>query len=91
MGPESPDKVAAVVGPTSKPITVDDLPPPDIKRWIAHRKAEVVAAIRRGLISREEACARYGVSSEELLSWQRLLNEHGLRGLRATRQPRRAR
>ncbi len=91
MGPESPDKVAAVVGPTSKPITVDDLPPPNIKRWITHRKAEVVAAIRRGLISREEACARYGVSSEELLSWQRLLNEHGLRGLRATRQPRRAR
>ncbi len=91
MGPESPDKVEAVAVPTSKPIAIGDLPPPDIKHWVTHRKAEVVAAIRRGLISREEACDRYGISSEELLSWQRLLNEHGLRGLRATRQPRRAR
>ena len=88
MGPESPDKVAAVVGPTSKPITVDDLPPPNIKRWITHRKAEVVAAIRRGLISREEACIRYGISSEELLSWEERLEQHGMRGLRATRQRR---
>ena len=27
----------------------------------------------------------YGITSEEFLSWQRLLDEHGLQGLRATR------
>ncbi len=85
MGPESPDKVKAVVGPTSKPITVGDLPPLDTQRWVIHRKAKVVAAIRRGLISREEACDRYGISAEELTSWETLSNQHGMQGLKTTR------
>ena len=84
MGPESPDKVAAVVGPTSKPITVGDLPPLDTQRWVIHRKAKVAAAIRRGLISREEACDRYGISAEELTSWETLSNQHGMQGLKST-------
>ncbi len=66
-------------------MTMDDLPPPNIRRWITRRKAEVVTAVRTGLLSLDEACVRYGITSEEFLSWQRLLDEHGLRGLRATR------
>ena len=66
-------------------LTMDDLPPPNIRRWITRRKAEVVTAVRTGLLSLDEACVRYGITSEEFLSWQRLLDEHGLRGLRATR------
>lgn len=68
-----------------KPMTEADLPPPDTKRWVMRRKAEVVAGVRSGLISLEEACRRYTLSVEEFLSWQRLIDAHGVRGLRATR------
>lgn len=61
------------------------LPPPNPKRWTAHRKAEVVAAVRSGRIGADEACRRYRLSSEELQSWQRLVERHGLAGLCTTR------
>ena len=67
---------------------MDDLPPADVKRWVAHRKASVVTAVRGGLITLQEVAERYGISREEFLSWAHLLDEHGLRGLRATRQQR---
>jgi len=73
------------IGPAGQPLSVDDLPPPDTKRWVIRRKAEVVAAVRSGLISLEEACERYKLSVEEFLSWQRLIDRHGMRGLRTTR------
>lgn len=66
-------------------LTVADLPPPNTKRWVIRRKAEVVAGVRSGIISLEEACRRYKLSIEEFLSWQRLIESHGLAGLRATR------
>lgn len=64
---------------------IEDLPPPGIKRWVIRRKAEVVAAVRAGILSLEEACQRYSLSVEEFLSWQRSIDRHGLRGLRTTR------
>ena len=67
------------------PMTEQDLPPPNTKRWVMRRKAEVVAGVRCGLISLDEACRRYTLSVEEFLSWQRLIDSHGVRGLRATR------
>lgn len=74
-----------IVGPAGRTITVDDLPPPNTKRWVVRRKAEVVAAVRLGLISLEEACRRYTLSVEEFASWQALVDRYGMRGLRATR------
>lgn len=71
--------------PTGQPLTRDDLPPPNTKRWVILRKARVVAGVRTGLISLEEACQRYSLSVDEFLSWQRLLDAHGVNGLRATR------
>ena len=71
-----------VVGPI---VSLDSLPPPDTKRWVIRRKAEVVAAVRAGLITLEEACRRYTLSIEGFLSWQRLVDSHGLPGLRVTR------
>lgn len=67
------------------PKSLDDLPPPGTRRWVIRRKAEVVAGVRAGLISLEEACQRYSLSVEEFLSWQRSIDRHGLRGLRTTR------
>ncbi len=68
-----------------RPVGPDDLPPPDTKRWVMRRKAQVVAGVRAGVISLEEACRRYTLSEEEFGTWQRLVDTHGVRGLRATR------
>jgi len=83
-GGERP-RAIAVMGPVGKPLTRADLPPANIKRWVARRKAEVVAAVRGGLLTLDEACERYTLSIDEFLSWQRLLEDHGLPGLRTTR------
>jgi hypothetical protein len=74
-----------IMGPAGQPITIDDLPSPGTKRWVVRRKAEVVAAVRAGLISLEDACKRYTLSVEEFASWQTLVDRYGVRGLRATR------
>lgn len=66
-------------------ITMDDLPPSNTRRWVARRKATVVAAVRSGLITLDEACRRYTLSVEEYLSWERAIERHGLAGLRVTR------
>lgn len=76
---------ASVIGPAGRRLTIDDLPPPNTKRWVVRRKAEVVAAVRAGLISLEQACDRYTLSVEEFASWQHLVDNYGVRGLRATR------
>jgi hypothetical protein len=64
---------------------MDDLPPANTTRWVARRKAAVVAAVRSGRITMEEALRRYQLSEEEFLSWQSAFETHGLAGLRATR------
>ena len=61
-----------------------DLPPANTNRWVARRKAAVVAALSSGAITMEETCRRYALSKEELLDWQRAFEAHGLSGLRAT-------
>ncbi len=64
---------------------LDRLPPAETERWVMRRKAQVVAAVRSGLLSFEEACERYRLSEEEFKAWMDLLDHHGMRGLRATR------
>jgi len=85
MATRRPTKPQSVLGPVGRPMTMDDLPPPDTKRWVIRRKAEVVQGVRSGLISLEQACERYTLSREEYLSWERLIDKHGVRGLRVTR------
>jgi hypothetical protein len=78
-------RVKYVIGPDGSPLTIADLPPANTRRWVIRRKAEVVAAVRGGLLSLEEACERYTLTVEEFLSWQSSINDHGLAGLRTTR------
>ena len=73
------------IGPDGRSMTESDLPPRNTRRWVIRRKAEVVAGVRSGLITLAEACRRYDLSEEEFLSWMRLIDRHGVRGLRATR------
>jgi hypothetical protein len=74
-----------VIGPDGSPLTIADLPQPGTKRWVIRRKAEVIAAVRGGLLSFEEASGRYMLTVDELLSWQSAMDRYGLAGLRTTR------
>jgi len=66
-------------------LTRADLPPPDTQRWVARRKAVVVNAVEHGLISRDEAMERYGLSDEEFGLWEAAVRSHGTGGLRVTK------
>jgi hypothetical protein len=79
-----PDRPQSVPGPHG-PLTLDMLPPPNTSRWVVRRKAEVLAAIKGGLLTAAEACARYRLSPEELELWQESLDRAGVPGLRVTR------
>ena len=74
-----------VLGPDGSPLTIANLPPPNTKRWVMRRKAEVVAAVRGGLLSLDDACKRYSLTIDEFVTWQRLIERHGLPGLRTTK------
>ena len=78
-------RVSYVIGPDGSPLTLADLPPPETKRWVSRRKAEVGAAVRGGLLTLEDACRRYTLTVEEFLAWQHAIDRFGLAGLRATR------
>jgi hypothetical protein len=64
-------KVPHFIGDKRRQSTLVELPPRGLKRWRARHKAEVVAAVRHGFISFDEACDRYRLSAEEYLTWQR--------------------
>jgi hypothetical protein len=78
-------RVRYVIGPDGSPLNIADLPVAGTHRWVARRKAEVVAAVRGGLLSLEEACQRYKLSVDEYMSWQALVDKHGIAGLRSTK------
>ncbi len=79
------NRALSTIGPSGEHLTLKDLPPSDTVRWVIRRKAELVAAIRGGLLSLDDACERYQLSEEELESWANSLARHGLRGLRSTK------
>ena len=76
---------AHVIGPLGELLTLDSLPRRNTIRWVARRKAEVVAAVAGGLLTIDEACSRYSLSLQEFTSWQRAVDRSGMPGLRVTR------
>lgn len=78
-------QIKYVIGPDGGPLTISDLPPATTKRWVIRRKAAVVAAVRGGLLSLDEACQRYTLTVEEFLAWRNSIDKYGLAGLRTTR------
>ncbi len=76
---------ARVIGPVGELLTLDSLPGVNTVRWTVRRKAEVVTAVRGGLLTFDEACARYRLAMDELISWQRGMDRSGMPGLRVTR------
>jgi len=45
----------------------------------------VVAAVRGGLLSLDDALAKYRLTAEEFLAWQKAIDKWGMQGLRTTR------
>ncbi len=73
-----------IVQMKSRPSALADLPPPDTRRWVPRRKAEVVAAVERSVLTADDACKRYSLTMEEFESWRQLAHQHGRKGLRVT-------
>ena len=76
------EQTRCVMGPYG-PLYAADLPPADTRRWVVRRKAEIVAAVRGGLLSRSDAMMRYSLTEEELAHWESLVDTGGLLALRA--------
>jgi len=74
-----------VIGPGGSKLTMNNLPPPNTTRWVPRKKAEIVAAVRGGLLSLSEARDRYALTLEEFTAWQHAIDHFGLQGLRLTR------
>ncbi|RCW83452.1 DUF1153 domain-containing protein [Paracoccus lutimaris] len=64
-------------------LTLADLPDP-ATRWVASRKAVVVDAVNHGLITRNDAILRYGLTEEEFDAWASAVRKHGRNGLKIT-------
>ena len=85
MPSDRSDRAFVPISPSGKPLTLEDLPPSNTVRWVIRRKAELVAAVRGGLLTLEDACERYQLSEEELESWANALSRRGIHGLRSTK------
>ena len=70
--------VIYVIGADGDIITRGSLPPSSTQHWRIRLKAKVVVAVESGLITREEACARYRMSVEEYFEWRRRVERSGL-------------
>ena len=82
MGRDGRTHTNYVIGPDGGPLTLRDLPPANLNRWVSRRKAEVVLAVEGGLLTLDEACCRYKLTVEEFLSWEYGFEQHGLNGLK---------
>lgn len=77
------DTPRTVTLPDGRILTLADLPPEET-RWVASRKETVVNAVTHGLIMKDEALRRYGLSEEEFESWTRAMQAHGAVALKIT-------
>lgn len=76
--------VKSIIGPLGRVLTFDNLPEPSTGRWVPRRKAEVVCAVRGGILTREAALSRYNISTAEYTEWESHYKSYGIPGLRVT-------
>lgn len=77
------DAPRIVTLPCGRILTLADLPP-NQTRWVASRKETVVNAVIHGLITKDEALRRYGLSEEEFGSWIKAVQSYGPAALKIT-------
>ena len=63
------------IGPDGARVTLAHLPPSDLLNLSTQQKAIVVAAVRQGLITLGDACARYHLTTEEYACWHSRFTE----------------
>ncbi len=73
-----------VMGPSGEVLRLADLPSPTVRRWVPRRKAEVVCAVRGGLLTRDVAMKMYSLSPVEYAEWETHYTTDGLPALRVT-------
>jgi hypothetical protein len=56
-------------------------------RWLPQKKAAVVMAVDKGLLTLDEAMSRYAMSREEFDSWADAIHTVGIEGLRHHHKP----
>lgn len=78
------EPLKSVIGPLGNKLYLHELPAPGERRWTPRRKAEVVHAVKGGLLGLADACDRYHMSVDEFLEWQRGMDRAGRKGLRIT-------
>jgi hypothetical protein len=83
MNRETLERADTIVGPEGIRLSLADLPPPQTGRWVARRKAELVMAVRGGLLTIDGVCDRYALTLDEFLGWEQAFAQFGLAGLRA--------
>lgn len=69
---------------TRREAALNALPSKSIKRWTAAAKKAVLEAIRLEAITVVEACRDYGLTADELESWDKREQAYGRNGLMAT-------
>lgn len=80
-----PSKVLVFYGPrTRKDAALNALPSKVITRWTATAKKSVLDAIRQEALTVTDACTMYGLTADELESWDRREQMYGRNGLMAT-------
>ena len=65
-------RVATFAGPGAAP-QIRSVPWPEVPR-----KAAVIQGVRHGLLTVEQACERYHLSTDEYRAWERDFHAHGV-------------
>jgi hypothetical protein len=78
-------RMSYVIGADGGPLSLSDLPAAKNQRWVIRHKANVVAAVRGGLISLDDVCQRYSLTREEFLAWSGAVDRFGISALSAAR------
>ena len=73
-------RVSGVSGPEGLTLTPKSLPPRNT-RWFARRKAEVIVAVRGGMLAMVDTIERYTLSVEEFTEWEHAYERGGLLAL----------
>lgn len=57
-----------------------------VLRWSVRRKARVLLALAKGIVTQADVLEAHGIDAEELASWERAVEDAGVTGLRATKR-----
>ena len=57
-----------------------------VVRWSVRRKAQVLLALAKGIVTKADVLEAHGIDEEELSAWERAVEAVGVTALRATKR-----